>query len=180
LENEISASRESKSAASLAAIKSNECSCLYWPIGVSTRSKRYVVKTARTIAEQSERVAARDNEGDAQTSPELTQPMTQKKRRGDESRIVAWRWQPGKSANPGGVPKHDIAKAIAQAIFLNDPDMIHKAYTKMLPRGTLIASKCSATAHSENLKNDMKSSLGHTATSAMMSCARRSESLSVS
>jgi len=94
------------------------------------------MKTARSIEEQEERKSA---SADAQTSPELTQPVTQKKRRGDASRIAAWRWQPGKSANPGGVPKHDIAKEIAQAIFLNNPEMIYKAYTKMLRKGNAYA-----------------------------------------
>ena len=94
------------------------------------------MKTARSIEEQEERKSA---SADAQTSPELTQPVTQKKRRGDASRIAAWRWQPGKSANPGGVPKHDIAKEIAQAIFLNNPEMIYKAYSKMLRKGNAYA-----------------------------------------
>ena len=74
------------------------------------------MKTARGIEEQEERKKARDN---GQTSPELTQSVTRKSRRGDASRIAAWRWQPGKSANPGGVPKRDVAKEIAEAIFPN-------------------------------------------------------------
>jgi len=57
----------------------------------------------------------------------------------DASRIAAWRWQPGKSANPGGVPKHDIAKEVAQAIFLNNPEMIYKAFCKILRRGNAYA-----------------------------------------
>jgi hypothetical protein len=61
--------------------------------------------------------------------------MKPKSKQRDASRIAAWRWEKGKSANPGGVPKHDIAKEIAQAIFLNNPEMIYKAYTKMLRRG---------------------------------------------
>jgi hypothetical protein len=97
------------------------------------------VKTARSIEGQEERKAARDNGNEAQISPELRQSLKQKKRRGDASRIAAWRFQPGKSGNPGGVPKHDIAKEIAQAIFLNNPEMIYKAYTKMLRRGNAYA-----------------------------------------
>jgi len=42
-------------------------------------------------------------------------------------------------ANPGGVPKHDIAKEIAQTIFLNNPEMIYKAYSKMLRKGNAYA-----------------------------------------
>jgi hypothetical protein len=33
------------------------------------------------------------------------------------------------------VPKHDLAKEIAKAIFENDPDMIYKAFRKALARG---------------------------------------------
>jgi hypothetical protein len=57
----------------------------------------------------------------------------------DASRIAAWKWQPGKSANPGGVPKHDIAKEVAQAIFLNNPEMIYRAFCKILRRGNAYA-----------------------------------------
>jgi hypothetical protein len=92
------------------------------------------MKTAWSIEEQEERKAARDNGDQPQTSRELTQSVARKWRRGDASRIAAWRWQPGKSANHG-VPKHDIAKEIAQAIFLNNADMIYAAYTKMLRKG---------------------------------------------
>ena len=44
------------------------------------------MKTARSIEEQEERKAARDNQNQPQTSPELTQPVTRKSRRGDASR----------------------------------------------------------------------------------------------
>jgi hypothetical protein len=37
------------------------------------------------------------------------------------------------------VPKHDIAKEIAQAIFANNADMIYAAYTKMLRKGNAYA-----------------------------------------
>ena len=93
------------------------------------------MRTAQSIEEQEERKQARDNGDEAQISPELTQPMTQKKRRGDASRIAAWRWQPGKSANPGGVPKHDVAKEIAKAIFENNPDLVYKAFAKAIAKG---------------------------------------------
>lgn len=93
------------------------------------------MKTADSIEKQEERMAARDNGNDPRSSRELTQSVTQKSKRGDASRIAAWRWQPGRSANPGGVPKHDVAKEIAKAIFLNNPEMIYKAYSKMLRRG---------------------------------------------
>lgn len=68
----------------------------------------------------------------------MKQLVMQKHRRGDASytvRIAPWRFKPGQSGNPGGKPKHDIAKEIAQAIFLNNAEMIYAAYTKMLRRG---------------------------------------------
>jgi hypothetical protein len=97
------------------------------------------MKTSRSIEEQQERKAARDNGDQPHSSRELTQPVTRKSRRGDASRIAAWRWQPGRSANPGGVPKHDVAKEIAEAIFLNNPEMIYRAYCKMLKKGNAYA-----------------------------------------
>lgn len=71
--------------------------------------------------------------------PELRQSVRQKHRRGDASRIAAWRFQPGKSGNPGGVPKHDVAKEIAKAIFENNPDMVYKAFAKAIAKGNAYA-----------------------------------------
>ena len=65
--------------------------------------------------------------------------MKPKLKQRDASRIAAWRWQPGKSANPGGRPKHDLAKEIAEAVFLNNPEMIYRAYCKMLRKGSAYA-----------------------------------------
>jgi hypothetical protein len=96
------------------------------------RAKGIVVKTARSIEEQEERKTARDN---GQTSPQFTPPMKPKLKQRDASRIAAWRWQPGKSANPGGVPKHDVAKEIAKAIFENNPDLVYKAFVKAIRKG---------------------------------------------
>jgi len=75
-------------------------------------------KQARDNRAKSDRKETMDNGSDPRFSPQLTQPVTPKRGRGDASRIAAWRWQKGKSANPGGVPKHDISKEICQAIFL--------------------------------------------------------------
>jgi hypothetical protein len=120
------------------------------------------MKTAESIEAQEERKAARDS-GDQphssrehHSSRELTQPVTQKSRRGDASRIAAWRWQPGKSANPGGVPKHDVAKEIAKAIFLNNPEMIYKAYSKMLRRGNAYAFQVLADRAFGKLKESIR------------------------
>jgi hypothetical protein len=56
----------------------------------------------------------------ADSLPELKQSVTQKHKRGDASytaRIAPLRFKPGQSGNPGGVPKHDVSKEIAQAHF---------------------------------------------------------------
>jgi hypothetical protein len=97
------------------------------------------MKTADTIEQQEARKAARNNGSNTHSSRELTQSVTPKRGRGDASRIAAWRWQPGKSANPGGVPKHDVSKEIAEAIFRNNPEMIYGAYCKILRRGNAYA-----------------------------------------
>jgi len=97
------------------------------------------MRTSNSIEQQEERKKARNNGSEPRFSPQLTQPVTQKRGRGDASRIAAWRWQKGVSANPGGVPKHDISKEICQAIFSNTTDLIYKAGCKMLAKGNAYA-----------------------------------------
>ena len=94
------------------------------------------MKTSETIEAQEERKAARDNRNDVHSSREITPPVKPKLKQRDASRIAAWRWPKGRSANPGGRPRHDIAKEIAEAIFLNNTEMIYKAYCKVLRRGS--------------------------------------------
>jgi hypothetical protein len=50
-------------------------------------------------------------------------------------------WQPGKSGNPGGKPKHDIAKEIAQAVFSENREAIYKAMSKALLKGNAYVFK---------------------------------------
>lgn len=45
-------------------------------------------------------------------------------------------WKPGQSGNPGGRPKQDISQLIARAIFENNPELIYKAYGKLLAKGS--------------------------------------------
>jgi hypothetical protein len=97
------------------------------------------MKTSETIEAQEDRNSTTDNRNDPRSSRESTQPVTQKRKRGYASRIAKWRWQPGKSANPGGRPKHDLAKEIAEAVFLNNPEMIYRAYCKVLRKGSAYA-----------------------------------------
>lgn len=97
------------------------------------------MKTAESIEAQEERKSATGKGDQARSSREMRQSVTQKSRRGDASRIAAWRWQPGKSANPGGVPKHDVAKELARAVFENNPELIYKAFVKALSKGSAYA-----------------------------------------
>jgi hypothetical protein len=96
------------------------------------------VKTADTIEQQGERKKARDN---GHSSPANTQPITQKRKHGDFSRIAAWAWKPGQSGNPNGRPKHDVASEIAKAIFENNPELIYRAYVKAVAKGNAYAFK---------------------------------------
>ena len=97
------------------------------------------MKTSASIAEQDERKQARGDEGPLR---ENTEPVTQKRRRGDESykaRIAPWKWKPGVSANPGGRPKHDLASEIAKAVFENNAEALYKAFCKAALKGNAYA-----------------------------------------
>jgi Family of unknown function (DUF5681) len=59
----------------------------------------------------------------------------------DPSIGKATQFKPGQSGNPGGRPKNDVAKQIAQAIFENNPDEIYKAFRKALLRGNAYTFK---------------------------------------
>lgn len=50
--------------------------------------------------------------------------------------IEPFRFQPGKSGNPGGRPKRDFAAEIAQAVFEQNPDVVYKAMLKSMKRGS--------------------------------------------
>jgi hypothetical protein len=99
------------------------------------------MKTADSIEQQEERKAARDDGSNAHSLRDNTHPVTQKKDRyaGYADRIAPWRWQPGKSANPGGRPKHDYAADVARAIFENNPQLVYKAFLKAIAKGNAYA-----------------------------------------
>lgn len=82
-------------------------------------------KTADFIEAQSE----------AKGSAENTQSSKTKKKRGDSARIAAWQWKPGQSGNPGGRPKNDVARQIAQAAFENNPELVYSGLVKQMKRG---------------------------------------------
>lgn len=56
-------------------------------------------------------------------------------------RIKAWRWEPGKSGNPGGRPKRDVAAEIARAIFEGNSKMVYEALAKRVGKGDPYAFK---------------------------------------
>lgn len=61
--------------------------------------------------------------------------------RQDAHRIAPFRWQPGKSANPGGRPKTDLAAEIARACFEQNAEALFKAFSKSLLRGNAYCFK---------------------------------------
>ncbi len=70
------------------------------------------------------------------TSAENSTKNTKKGKRGNAARLAPWKWQPGQSGNPGGRPKVDLAQTIARAVFENNPELIYKAYSKLLSKGS--------------------------------------------
>jgi hypothetical protein len=52
------------------------------------------------------------------------------------ARIAKWQWKPGESGNPGGRPKQDMSQIIARAIFEQNPELIYKAYGRLLSKGS--------------------------------------------
>lgn len=85
-------------------------------------------KTADFVEEQK----AVDSPENRRSSGELKQLRNG----ADPSVGKATQFKPGQSGNPGGRPKNDAAKEIAQAIFENHPDEIYKAFRKALLKST--------------------------------------------
>jgi hypothetical protein len=102
------------------------------------------MKTSDSIEAQEERKTARNNRNDLHSLRENTQPVTQKRKRGDASytaRIAPFRWQPGYCPNPGGRPKHDLSAEIARAVFENNADALYAAFSKALLKGNAYCYK---------------------------------------
>jgi hypothetical protein len=99
------------------------------------------MKTSDSIGQQEERKANKNGSDNAQPSRENTPSVRPKLKQRDASRIAAWRWQPGKSANPGGRPKRDLAAEIARAVFEQNAEALYKAYTKAALKGNAYAFK---------------------------------------
>src|SRR5437879_121558 len=50
-------------------------------------------------------------------------------------------WKPGQSGNPGGCPKNDAAKEIAQAVLEGNKEAAYAAFTKALLKGNAYVFK---------------------------------------
>lgn len=88
----------------------------------------------RTANQIEETKAQNGNESKADS----TLPVRQKKHK-LTPKMIAAQWKPGQSGNPGGKPKRDLAKEIAQAIFENNPEKIYQAYCRILFKGNAYA-----------------------------------------
>jgi hypothetical protein len=102
------------------------------------------MKTADSIEQQPERKAARDIRNHPDSLRENTEPVTQKRRRGDASykaRIAPFKWAKGFCPNPGGRPKRDLAAEIARACFENNHEALYRAFSKALLKGNAYAFK---------------------------------------
>jgi hypothetical protein len=101
------------------------------------------MKTADSIEEQTERKAARgeSDKHDAHKSVTVRVRSREETRAAQNAAIAPYRWQPGKSANPGGRPKHDLAAEIARAVFEKNAEALYKAYTKAALRGNAYCFK---------------------------------------
>ena len=104
-------------------------------------------------------------------APQKTGKMTSKIRPGSAERIKPWRWKKGCSGNPGGRPKNDLARDIAQAIFENSPEAIYKAFCKSLLKGNAYTFKELAERAFGKRQNPKKSCTS-TSTRPIKTCRR--------
>jgi hypothetical protein len=92
------------------------------------------MKTAATIEAQEERKKAEKNARlGSQNSASVS---AQYDHRQDAERLKPFHFKPGQSGNPGGRPKHDVASEIAQALFMDNPELIYEAFLKVLKKGS--------------------------------------------
>ena len=89
------------------------------------------MRNSQTIEE------AKAAKGDAENSKDTS---VVKKPRGNPN-IRQWSYKPGQSGNPGGRPKTDMAKIIAQAVFEQNPDLIYQAMSSATLKGNAYAFK---------------------------------------
>jgi hypothetical protein len=110
--------------------------------------KGEVMKTARSIEEQSERkaleqgqvekgqVKGKKAEKGALPSQNSFPVSSKRSRHGDASQLKPYWFKPGQSGNPGGRPKVDLSAEIARALFEQDAAAIFTAFRKVLRKGS--------------------------------------------
>ena len=84
------------------------------------------------------RTAQRVEENKARTGKAENSKGSAKKRTLPKA-CEPYKFKPGQSGNPGGRPKNDLAKELAQAVFTNNSELIYKAMVKMLSKGNAYA-----------------------------------------
>ena len=91
------------------------------------------MRTAETIEQN--KLAA----GETQNSS----PSVKRRRMPPQTRaaIAPYQFKPGQSGNPGGRPKDDVAKRIAQAVFSNNEEAIYAAFAESMLKGNAYVFK---------------------------------------
>ena len=90
-------------------------------------------RTAEQIEESKEQRAS------AHSEPSGKQSV--KRVIGNPDKTIPYRFKPGQCGNPGGRPKNDLAKEIAQAVFAQDPEAIRAAMERALLKGNAYVFK---------------------------------------
>lgn len=70
-----------------------------------------------------------------------TQPSAKGRHKRATAHLVPWQWKPGQTGNPGGKPKVDVARIIAQAIFENNAEAAYAGLGKALAQGNAYVFK---------------------------------------
>lgn len=92
------------------------------------------MKTATMIETQTERKKAEKNTRlGSQNSASVSAKYDHRQ---DAERLKPFHFRPGQSGNPGGRPRVDVASEIAQAIFLDNPELIYEAFLRVLKKGS--------------------------------------------
>ena len=92
------------------------------------------MKTAELIERQESR--KEDDKSGVFRAHNSAPVSTKRDRQKDIERLKPFRFQPGKSGNPGGRPKVDLAAEIARALFEQDASAIFAAFQKVLRKGS--------------------------------------------